>query len=87
MIDRRAADSFWHVVRACLMTFHEFSDSEAGEKSMALRERIEAPPAGMSSDIFYHAEPFDVACDIAGKPRDLSECREQYDTILREHRW
>ena len=89
MINPKAADSFWHVVKACLAKFHGFSESEAEEAIISLRKLIESPPAGMSSDVFYHAEPFDVACDLAGKslPLDYSDYRHTYDLILNEHRW
>ena len=89
MIDPKAAESFWQVVDACLALFHGFSESEAEEASIRLRKRIESPPAGMSSDVFYHAEPYDVACDLASKllPLDHSDHRHAYDLILNEHRW
>ena len=89
MIDSKAAESFWQVVKACLAEFHGFSESEAEEAGIGLRERIESPPASMSSDVFYHAEPFDVACDLAGNPLPLdhSDYRHAYDRILNKHRW
>lgn len=89
MIDSKAAEAFWQVVKACLAQFHGFSESEAEEASMSFCKRIGSPPAGLSSDIFYHAEPFDVACDVARKtlPLDYSDYRQQYDLILNKHRW
>lgn len=89
MIDPKAAEAFWQVVKACLTKFHGFSESEAEEASMSFRKRIESPPTGLSSEIFYHAEPFDVACDVASKPHPLnfSDYRDQYNLILDEHRW
>lgn len=87
MIDRKAADAFWHVVKACLIQFHKFSESEADQKIVALRKRIESPPTGMSSDMFYHAEPFDVACDIAEEQLKFEKCRQDYDIILNKYQW
>lgn len=87
MIDKKAVDAFWHVVKECLVQFHGFSESDADKQSATLRMRIESPPTGMSSDMFYHAEPFDVACDIAEKQLDLSKYRQQYYVLLNEHRW
>ena len=29
-------------------------------------------------DLFYHAEPFDVACNIAGQPLDVRDHLEDY---------
>jgi hypothetical protein len=89
MIEAKAAEAFWQVVIACLARFHGFSESEAEEATLSLRKRIESPPDSLSSDIFYHAEPFDVACDVAKKPLRLEnpDYRHQYDVILNEHRW
>ena len=87
MIDRKAADAFWQLVTACLMGFHGFSESEADRESLDLRRRIESPPVGLSSDIFYHEEPFFVACDLAERDLDLSEYRHQFDAISDYYRW
>ena len=87
MIDTKAKDVFWEVVEECLIVIHGFSKPEAYRRSLDLRTRIEAAPAGMSSDVFYHAEPFDVACDIAGKQLDLAQYRGQYEPILQRHNW
>ena len=87
MIDPKVAESFWHAVKACLKEFHKFTEVEAEQRSAALRKQIESPPTGMSSDIFYHAEPFDVACDIAARKVNLAEYRERYDEILIKHGW
>ncbi len=83
MIERVAADSFWEIVRICLMRFHGLSESQAQHKSTEFRRQIESPPSGLSSEIFYHAEPFDVACDIAGKPLDFPHHREEYLGVLK----
>ena len=37
---------------------------------------------------FYHAEPLDVAADLAGlSNRDLSRYEQQYELIARKHHW
>ncbi len=87
MIDPKAKDAFWEVVEDCLVEIHGLSKPDAHKRSMDLRTRIESPPTGMSSDIFYHDEPFDVACDIVGRQLDLSQYRPQYDPILNRHNW
>jgi hypothetical protein len=81
MIDIKAKETFWEVVVECLIAIHGFAKPEAHRRSRDLRTRIESAPAGMSSDIFYHAEPFDVACDIAGRPLDAAQYRQQYDSF------
>lgn len=87
MIDAKAIDAFWSVVERCLVQFHGLSEDDAHRRGQALRARIESPPIGTSGEIFYHAEPFDVACDLADEQRDLSRYRQQYDAILNECRW
>lgn len=87
MIDIKAKDTFWEVVEECLIAIHGLTKPEAHRRSLDLRTRIESAPAGMSSDIFYHAEPFDVACDIAGNQLDVSQYRPHYEPILQRHNW
>ncbi len=82
-----AKDAFWQVVKDCLIDIHGLSPSEAQKRSRDLRAEIESPPQGLSSDIFYHAEPFDVACDLAGNQLDVLQYRSQYDLILDRHNW
>jgi hypothetical protein len=80
MIDQKAAESFWRVVEECLVKFHDWDSSQAAKKSWELRRRIEVPewkspikPEEYLSDIVHHAEPFDIACDLAEKPLDLDQ--------------
>ena len=87
MIDSKTKDVFWEIINECLVEIHGLSQREAHKRSLDLRTRIESSQAGISSDIFYHAEPFDVACDIAGKQLDLSQYRPQYEPILNRHNW
>jgi hypothetical protein len=87
VIDIKTKDTFWEVVEECLTAIHGLTKLEAHRRSLDLRTRIETAPAGMSSDIFYHAEPFDVACDIAGNQLNVSQYRQQYEPILHRHHW
>jgi hypothetical protein len=87
VIDTKAKDAFWEIVEECLTGIHGLAKPEAHRRSLDFRLRIESALSGMSSDIFYHAEPFDVACDIAGKQLDLSQYRGQYEPILQQHNW
>ena len=82
-----ARDTFWQVVEDCLTDIHGLPPSEARRRSHDLRAEIESPPPGLSSDIFYHAEPFDVACDLAGNQLDVLQYRDRYDLILDRHHW
>jgi hypothetical protein len=87
LIDQRATESFWQVVRACLIQFHRFSKAKASEKVLALRKETESPPPGLRGDLIYHEEPFYVACDIAKEQLDISEYRYKYDAILNRYWW
>lgn len=83
--DKTAKDQFWNVVRACLIDFHDFAETDADLRCSELRRKIEAPPPGLSNDIFYHAEPFDVACDLADQKLDLSKYYPRYERLLTQH--
>jgi hypothetical protein len=87
MINSDAKDRFWQIVEECLIMVHGLHQDVARRKSVDLRERLESPPTGMSSDMFYHAEPFDVACDIAKQARRLSDYRDKDAEILSRHNW
>jgi hypothetical protein len=41
----------------------------------------------IDENIFYHGEPFDIACDLADKKLKLSKYRKKYDQILERHDW
>jgi hypothetical protein len=87
MVSLKDRNAFWGAVEDCLVEFHGLSRHDAKKKSKDLRKRIESPPKGISSNILYHDEPFDVACDIAGTPLNLSQYRQQYEGILSNHNW
>ncbi|HEX2205556.1 MAG TPA: hypothetical protein VHG91_19750 [Longimicrobium sp.] len=67
MISFQHSEAFWRVVEDCLVEFHRYPVRTAVQAAGALRTRLQAAPPGLSGDLVYHAEPFDVACDIAGK--------------------
>ena len=84
-IDKKA---FWEVVKECLLKFHKLDANEADERIEKLRKAIKEPPGGVDEDLFYHAEPFDVACDLAGEPLALTKTlRKKYDDILKCRNW
>lgn len=87
MIDIQAKNAFWSVVEDCLVEIHKLSRMDAQTRVNDLRCQVDSPPAGLSSDVIYHEEPFDVACDLAGKRLSLTPHRGQYDGILQRHNW
>lgn len=87
MIDAQAQDAFWGSVEDCLMDFHNLSRLDAQKRVNDLRSRIAQPLSGLAGEILYHDEPFDVACDLAGKRLSLPQHRGQYEGILQRHNW
>jgi hypothetical protein len=83
-------DAFWAIVVDCLHHFHRMDSFTAQEAAAALRNRVEAPsvhdrpPPGYNAEIFYHNEPFYVACDIAAHDLDVESRRAEYESIQRE---
>ena len=80
-------DAFWNVVTDCLHDFHGVPCEEARRDAQRLRHRVEVAadaPAGYDPDLFYHAEPFHVAEDLAGRKLDASALRDRYEAILAE---
>lgn len=86
-LDPQAKDAFWNVVQDCLVEIHGLSLFEAIQKSRDLRTQIETTATRMSSEMIYHAEPFEVACDLAGKHLNLTSLHAQYEVILSRHHW
>jgi hypothetical protein len=86
-IDARARDAFWGAVVDCLEQFHGKSKPDAQALANDLRARVERPPPGIDGDLIYHAEPFDVACNLAGVELDPDSYRRPYELILRRHNW
>jgi hypothetical protein len=82
-------EAYWGIVTGCLERFHNFSHWQALAASRDLRDVIEspryqdAPPPGYNSELFYHSEPFYVACDVAGRDLNLAEHRAEYDELVR----
>ena len=64
---------YWHVVRECLSAFHGVSKSEAKRMALSYWKEIESAEPEIGSDVFYHNEPFDVACDIMERQIGMDE--------------
>jgi len=86
-IDAQARDAFWGAVVDCLEQFHGRTKVEARALAKDLRARIERPSPGIDGDLIYHAEPFDVACNLNQRQLDLDSYRLPYELILRRHNW
>jgi hypothetical protein len=84
-LDLKVKDSFWRVVQDCLVEILGFSRREAISMGKHLRDEIDEEPEEISKDLFYHNEPFDIACDLARKKIECSACQEKYESILKRH--
>lgn len=72
-----AADQFWSVVRCCIREFHGTRPAAALAKATRLRKKVERLPVEQM-ELFYHDEPFDLACRLAGRPLRVEDHLERY---------
>jgi len=90
-IPRELKNAFWKVVEECLVAFHDFSKEGARARSLEYRAEIESPlealveKYGNRSDVFYHDEPFNIACRIAGHDLDLESLYWTYRKIINKY--
>jgi hypothetical protein len=56
---------YWKLVRRCLVRFWGYSEQSARDAVQPMKKLIGG------DDLTYHAEAYDVACDIAGKESQL----------------
>jgi hypothetical protein len=79
---------FWAVVRDCLEEIFGFEQAEAAARSHNLRDQVDRSSRRPYKDLFYHAEPIDVAGDLAERKGRLSKTDwKRYDDILARHHW
>jgi hypothetical protein len=71
-----AESQYWAVVRDCLREFHGMAAPLARRKVAALRKKLDELPGNRES--FFHAEPFDVAGDIARNRLKIGNHLERY---------
>jgi hypothetical protein len=77
VIPKDEQDHFWSVVRQCVRRFHARCASSTLPKATRLRKKVSGMPVEQM-ELFYHAEPFDVACDLADKPLDIRAYLNEY---------
>lgn len=79
---------YWAVVNDCLQEIFGLAASEAEARSQKLRCELEKARPKSSTDLFYHAEPMDVAADLAGIAKKLTSTDwKTYDAILGRRKW
>lgn len=73
----QAEEQFWSVVEACLREFHHQRPNSIAKGITKLHNQVkEMPPQAIQ--LFYHAEPFDVACRVADKDLDVRDYLPRY---------
>lgn len=82
---------FWDVVVECLVEFHKLDCEEAYQKTIQLRKRLSESDrledGVYPSEIVYHEEPFQLACDLMANKLNAEEHWETYIAILGRHGW
>jgi len=63
VISGESQEHFWRVVRRCLREFHQASPAILARVGR-LRQRIDEAPIE-EIEMFFHGEPFYVACNLA----------------------
>ena len=77
IIPKDEQDHFWSVVRECLRRFHACCASSALTEATRLRKKVNGMPMEQM-ELFYHAEPFDVACNLANNPLNVEDHLAEY---------
>jgi hypothetical protein len=83
-----AAENYWSVVANCLRVFHHKRSEWITDSVAKLQAIVEDMPP-QSRDLYYHAEPFDVACRLAEKELDVKAHLKRYlqlrDGVVEAH--
>ncbi len=79
-IPKDEQNHFWGVVRQCIRRFHGRCASRTLARATRLRTKVNGMPVEQM-ELFYHAEPFDVACNLADNPLDVQDHLDEYLTI------
>ena len=77
VVPPEAQEHFWVVLRCCVREFHADALPAVLPKLEDLRTWVEGLPDG-ALELFYHSEPFDVACRLAGRPLDVKDYLARY---------
>ena len=80
MMELEAKLAYWLVVEACLVRFFEFPLETATEEVDATIHQLNAM---VPREIYYHDEPFNIACSVVGKPETrLEEFIKLYTELI-----
>lgn len=79
VISRETQKHFWCVVRECLKEFHQ-AGPDVYRRLKKLQTAINGSPIP-EIEIFFHNEPFDVACNIARNRIPMEPVLQRYLSI------
>jgi len=90
MVQPNLTSRFWSVVEDCLVDFHHLERKLAAEKVTTLWTKLPGGPEPNGQqpsldDIIYHAEPWYIACNLAGHELRISDNESGYREILRKN--
>jgi len=77
VIPKDEQDRFWSIVRQCIRKFHACHVSKTLAEATRLRKKVNGMPVEQM-ELFYHAEPFDVACNLADNVLEVKDHLEEY---------
>lgn len=72
-----AREQFWYVVAECLRVFHGKPGQAVTTAVSKLRGQVEGL-SRQAKELFYHSEPFDVACEITGEDLSVTDHLSRY---------
>jgi hypothetical protein len=75
-------DPYWRIVEDCLVELHGLKRPEAKLRIADLQHRLDNLPPKINPAIFYNAEEFEVAGDLAGQRLDPEQYRDAYERIM-----
>jgi hypothetical protein len=77
IIPEDAQQHFWAVVEQCLREFHPLDSGPSVQKMRQLQERLLKVPIE-EFELFFHSEPFGVACALAGQRLKVEDYLSRY---------
>jgi hypothetical protein len=77
MTAAEAKEQFWYVVAECLRVFHHMNGQSVITAISKFRSKTERL-SREAKELFYHSEPFDVACEIAERQLDVQDHLSRY---------
>ena len=87
MVQAGVASNFWAAVEDCLVEFHNLERDAAAEIVTRLWRRLPKGEGTEQSfdDMIYHAEPWYIACNLAGNELPLIQYQSSYESVLRQN--